>query len=281
MRRVKTCFELVIFVVVAFAVLYSQRVAISDWLREGTAPALPEAVSYQPKPEPAESQSPPPPPAPVETESLITPPSATPLQTEAAPSAPLPHAYNLSVPFTPQAPFGEWDAVHKETCEEAALYMVQAFYQGVPEGKIEAQTAENEIQKIIAFENQLFGFFEDTTVVQTATLAEMMYGFEQTEVVENPTIEQIKTAVVAGHPVIIPTAGRLLGNPYYTAPGPIYHMLVVRGYTADGKFITNDAGTKRGEAYLYDFDTVMDAMHDWNGGQDITGGRKVALVVYP
>ena len=56
-------------------------------------------------------------------------------------------------------------------------------------------------------------------------------------------------------------------------------MLVVRGFTSDGKFITNDPGTYRGEGYQYDFDTVMNAIHDWNGGEEITQGKKVALIV--
>jgi hypothetical protein len=81
--------------------------------------------------------------------------------------------------------------------------------------------------------------------------------------------------------VIVPAAGRLLGNPYFTAPGPIYHMLILRGYTASNQFISNDPGTKRGESYVYSVDTIMNAMHDWNNGEEITEGAKRVLVVYP
>ena len=74
-------------------------------------------------------------------------------------------------------------------------------------------------------------------------------------------------------------AGRLLGNPFYKAPGPLYHMLVLRGFTKT-KFITNDPGTRRGEGFQYEIKTIMEAMHDWNSG-DVLSGRKAALVVYP
>ena len=99
--------------------------------------------------------------------------------------------------------------------------------------------------------------------------------------IEDPTVDQIKAELVAGRPVIVPAAGRLLGNPYFTAPGPIYHMLVIRGYTQNDQFIVNDPGTSRGESFLYDFDTLLYALHDWNNGGEITQGRKVVIVLSP
>ena len=47
-----------------------------------------------------------------------------------------------------------------------------------------------------------------------------------------------------GVPVLLPAAGRLLRNPYFSGQGPLYHMLVVKGYTRDGKIITDDPGTR-------------------------------------
>jgi hypothetical protein len=196
------------------------------------------------------------------------------------PSNPLiPLEFNLAVPFTSQAPYANWDALHEETCEEAALYMVNAFYEGWPAGKIDPDQAEADLLKIVDFEKVLFGFFESTTAAQIAVLAEQMYGYEKAEVIENPTVEDLKTHLAAGRPVIVPSAGRLLGNPNFTGQGPLYHALVLKGYTKT-TFITNDPGTRLGADYQYDFDTVMTAMHDWNGG-DVENGAKVVVVVYP
>ncbi len=192
---------------------------------------------------------------------------------------PLPESFDLAVPFTSQAPYAAWDAVHKEACEEASLSMVHAFYEGVSGGKIEAAKAEQRIQEIVAFERKTFGFFEDTDAEQTAQIAREFYGYQKIEILIDPSVEDIKRQLVAGRPVIVPSAGRLLGNPFYNQPGPIYHMLVLRGYTKT-KFITNDPGTRRGEGYQYSFDVVMQAMRDWNNG-DVLNGRKVVLVIYP
>lgn len=196
----------------------------------------------------------------------------------------LPTEKNLAVPFTSQAPNANWDADHEEFCEEAAMLMVGRYYQG--RGFANATDAENGLQAIKQWEIGHLGFYFDTTAAENATILTGIYGVH-VELLVNPTITQIKTAIAAGHPVIVPSAGRQLGNPNFKTPGPIYHNLVIRGYTANGKFITNDPGTRKGEEYLYSEDVIMKAMHDWvpagsrivatNG--DVANGRKVVLVV--
>ncbi len=199
---------------------------------------------------------------------------------EAKPVPTLPLSINLAVPFTPQAPHANWDLPYQEGCEEASVYMVERFYEGEPEGLIEAGKADKAILSMVAFQEGLYGSALDTTVEQTGVFAEVMFG-RTYEIIDNPTLYDIQVRLAAGYPVIVPAAGRLLSNPYFTAPGPLYHMLVIRGYTEDGQFIVNDPGTRRGEAYLYDFDTLMNAMHDWNLGDEITEGKKAILMVYP
>lgn len=201
---------------------------------------------------------------------------AEPTDDSTPPSAPV--EYNLAVPFTSQAPHGIWDTVHKETCEEASTLMVAFYFDGKPPGKIDPDTAEEELQRLIAFENALFGYHEDTTAQETALVIETDYHLT-TELLLNPTVEQLKEAIASGFPVIVPAAGRLLGNPNFTPPGPIYHMLVLKGYTEDG-FITNDPGTRLGADYFYKNDVLLNAIHDWNGGA-VELGEKIVIVVKP
>ena len=87
----------------------------------------------------------------------------------------------------------------------------------------------------------------------------------------------MKSALANGSPIIVPAAGRELANPNFTGAGPLYHMLVVRGYT-DSTFVTNDPGTRNGNGYVYKQKIIMDAMGDWNGG-DPANGAKVVIVV--
>ena len=187
----------------------------------------------------------------------------------------LPDTINLDVPFTPQAPHANWDLPYQEACEEASLLMVARYKNGNIINSPE--DADLEIRKLVEFQNNFFGDYKDTTAEETAEIARIYYGFENTEVVYDFTAEDIKKELMAGHPVIVPAAGRQLPNPYFRSPGPLYHMLVIRGYTPD-RFITNDPGTKRGEEFVYKYADLLNAVHDWNNG-DVENGRKVMIVV--
>jgi hypothetical protein len=200
-------------------------------------------------------------------------------ESEQSESDELPEEINLAVPFTPQAPHGDWSPPFKEACEEASVYMVHEYYNGVPEGTIDPNKAEDDIRQIVEFEKSIFGYYKDTTAQKTGIFAEQFYGFTRIETIKNPTIDEIKRHVAAGRPVIVPAAGRELNNPYYTPPGPYYHMYVIRGYTDDG-FITNDPGTRRGEGYVYEYQKVMESMHDYNS-EDMQKGERVVIVIYP
>src|SRR3989338_7600455 len=186
---------------------------------------------------------------------------------------------NLAVPFTVQAPTTDWNQPYQDACEEASVLMVKEYYAKGPR-LIDPDVATKEILAMVAFEDQLFGYNIDTTVAETALFAEEMYGL-QAEILENPTVEQLKVRLDKGQPIIFPAAGQVLKNPYFTPPGPTYHMAVIRGYTKNNLFIVNDPGTKRGNAYVYSFDTLMSAIHDWNAGADILEGKKVVLILHP
>ena len=305
MKTIKRVIELIILLIALGAALYTQRVPILDWVREMSEPPLPEAISYETVTEETiegevgieeegaeeaiEEALPP-----TQEEASVTevgeeeevvveedPESDEETLEPTLEGTILPASINLAVPFTSQAPHGSWTEPYQEACEEASVYMVEQYYAGEREGVINPDKADLDLLNIVAFEEELFGYYEDTTAEQTGTFAELMFGFSNVILIEDPTVEDIKAQLAAGYPVIVPAAGRLLGNPYFTAPGPVYHMLVIRGYTVGNKFIVNDPGTRHGEAYLYDFETIMSAMHDWNGGGEITGGRKVVLVIQP
>lgn len=185
-------------------------------------------------------------------------------------------AINLAVPFTVQAPYANWDEVHQEFCEEASILMAVSYIKGwdIPSSEI----ADQKMFEIKTFEEQYFGYYKDTTVEETATILKEFYGIGDVKVVYDPTVKDIKEALSENKAVIVPAAGRQLGNPYFRRPGPLYHMLVIKGYTKEGNFITNDPGTRRGADFIYSPNVLMNAIHDWNGG-NVDFGRKVMIVV--
>lgn len=157
----------------------------------------------------------------------------------------------LNVDFTSQAPFGIWDKTHNDACEEAAMVMAYSWAKNID---LNPEIAEKEILKLVDWQNGNFGFFKDTNAQQTAEMAKKVYGLESGLILK-PTLEQLKSELRKGNLIIMPMAGRLLGNPFFRPPGPSYHMLVIKGYDSRG-FITNDPGTRHGKDYRYSFETT-------------------------
>lgn len=181
---------------------------------------------------------------------------------ESAP-APAPEALRLAVPFISQAPKKNWDVQHEDYCEEAALLMVEAFLNHKTYSVDQQETA---LAALYDWQMKNFGHFESTSVAEVVRLAREALKLKNVQVVENPTYEKIRELVAAGHPLIIPANGRALKNPFFKNGGPAFHMLVVRGFTKEGDFITNDPGTQHGENFVYKRAVLMNALHDWDGG---------------
>ncbi|MEI6587377.1 MAG: C39 family peptidase [Candidatus Moraniibacteriota bacterium] len=188
----------------------------------------------------------------------------------------LPTKMLIDVPFTSQAPLSKWDAYHEEACEEASLLMVEYFLKNK---KLTPALAEKEIQALIAYEIKNTKGYEDSNTEETVKLGADYYGLKNLRVVYDFTPADLKKYLAQKKPIIIPAAGRLLGNPNFTAPGPLYHNLVLIGYDGD-TIITNDPGTRKGQSYRYDIKTLFSAIHDFPGDKNkIEKGRKAMIVI--
>jgi hypothetical protein len=239
------------------AAAYVERVKIRDWYEVATRAPLPpplEVTEFTPVAEQTK---------PAGTKPVVP------------QSAGLPAQINLAVPMVYQAPFSNWDEVHEETCEEASMLMIQGYLRNVK--SYTRQQMEDELLKIVKYEVDTFGYFEDTTAKETVKVMKEYFGMKNVSIVPLTSAEQIKTYLASGVPVTVPASGTLLKNPNFRNGGPPYHMIVIKGYTKDGYFIANDPGTRLGADFLYKEATIMEAAHDWNGG-DVLKGDKLLIV---
>ncbi|MFH0952511.1 MAG: C39 family peptidase [Patescibacteria group bacterium] len=188
---------------------------------------------------------------------------------------PLPAEFNLSVPFTTQAPQANWNLPYQEACEEASAAIVHYYW--ADKSFDTPEIADAEILALVDFQTTTYGSYLDTTAEETARFIRDYYGYKTVDVIYDPTIEQIKREVFSGYPVIVPAYGKVLDNPNFRSGGPLYHMLVIKGYTTE-RWITNDPGTRKGADFTYTYDNLMNAMGDWNDG-DPANGRPVMIVV--
>ncbi|MGB2762587.1 MAG: C39 family peptidase [Minisyncoccales bacterium] len=190
---------------------------------------------------------------------------------------PIPESFELDIPFITQAPFRNWkEEPFNHTCEEAAVLMVHYYLEEIKE--VDENQTKKELLDLVDFQIKNYGFHEDTSTAQTAKLIKDYYGYK-TQVYYDISLEDIKKEISKGNPVIIPTAGRLLENPNYTPPGPVYHMLVIKGYNQNG-FITQDPGTYRsGKNKTYSNAILEKAIHDWDENEKNIEKTKSAMIV--
>ncbi len=180
----------------------------------------------------------------------------------------------LEVPFSSQAPFANWDNLHEEACEEMSLIMVKFYFD---KKKLSPKIAENEIQKLKDYQLLKNGHYMDSDMNELSKIADEYYKMKNFRIIENVTKDKILENLTKGGPVIVPTAGRVLGNPNFSGLGPLYHNLVIVGFDESG-FITNDPGTRNGKYYHYDFKILMNAIHDFPGNKKgIIKGEKRAI----
>lgn len=200
-----------------------------------------------------------------------------PISADAAPKQPI---ILIDVPFTVQAPFAEWkNPVYEYGCEEASIVMAMNWVSGKALTK---KSASREIAALAAFEKKKYGYYEDSSAADVARLIRDYYGYHSVSVQEDITVDDIIAELKKGNILIVPVNGQKVKNPYYTPPGPVEHMMVVRGYVPNTReLIVNDPGTRRGEAFRYPRAVLQAALQDYPSGfkEPIRETKKVMLVI--
>ena len=144
----------------------------------------------------------------------------------------------LSVPYTTQVLDGKWVDPWRNACEEASMMMVDEYYRGEPGGKITKARAKNLLLPFFTLENKLFGSNSDTNATRTAKVIDQHTSYNA-NIVRSPSLEDIKTEIEAGRPVITLHYGFPLKNTnlHFRRIGSSYHMMVITGlnhrYTYD------------------------------------------------
>ncbi|MCX6799578.1 MAG: C39 family peptidase, partial [Candidatus Falkowbacteria bacterium] len=171
----------------------------------------------------------------------------------------------LDVPFTSQAPFGEWKLdMFQDACEEASMIMAMTF---IKKEKLTPKIAKEKITAISNFEFTQDKNYHDRSAKDTTQLIKDYYKYQNIEYKEKVTLKNIIAEIDEGNLIIAPMNGQKLKNIYFTAPGPINHMLLIIDYDRDKKeFITNDPGTRRGKNFRYKENILFNALRDYPTG---------------
>ncbi len=185
-----------------------------------------------------------------------------------------PSSLLVKVPFTSQAPTANWDELHNEACEEASAIMVQAYFNNIT--SLPPEYVEREITKLTQWQDQNYGYHLSINTQEAAHMIEEVYGLK-TDIVDMSE-KTVKQALLDNKLIIWAGNGRLIGNPNFRAPGPIYHMLVIKGWNQDG-LITNDPGTRKGNNYQYSYHILYTAAGNYDHDSHETDPAKKQIII--
>lgn len=192
----------------------------------------------------------------------------------------LPNRHLIRTAFIPQAPEKNWDQPWQDACEEAALLNLYFYY----------QQQNPDIPQMLSAYQKLFDYQQekewggDINLSQMASMSADLWDY-QTKIIENPSPNDIKTAISQDIPVIITANGKTLfkENKNFKSGGPWYHSLVILGYDDDQQqFIVHDVGTRLGAYFRYSYQTLLESIHDFPTSlkkEDINQGTPRVLLL--
>ncbi len=185
-----------------------------------------------------------------------------------------------NVPFTSQAPFGDWaDQRQQDGCEEASALMAVKWARG------QSLTKDEALKEITGMSDWLLKNYGEYRDISTQNMIDWIFkdyfNYNKAVLVHEITVNDIIQELAKGNLVLTPMNGQIMHNPNYKHPGPPRHMIVIRGYDpAAKKFITNDPGTRNGELYRYDATVLYEAIRDYpTGYHEIIAEIKKTMII--
>jgi len=184
--------------------------------------------------------------------------------------------------FVTQAPFAEWDDRRQhEGCEEASALMAIYWARGE---SFDRYKAREEILAASHYEEERLGFYEDTSIDDTAEyIVAGYFGHENFEVMHDVSVADIAGELRKSRVVLVGLEGRALFNPNFPGSTPFRHMLIVIGYDSEtDEFITHDPGTRNGENYRYSAEVMQGALLDYPSGYrlPVVAGRTGLISIW-
>jgi hypothetical protein len=192
----------------------------------------------------------------------------------------LPNKHIITMAFVPQAPAKDWSQPWQDACEEAALLTVNYYY--LHENP-SADKMINDLNSEFKYESTL-NWEISINLSQISKLAIDLYHLKP-QIIDNPTVDDIKKYISQNIPVIVPASGKTLfkENSHFKSGGPWYHNLVVLGYDDNRQqFIVHDVGTQFGAYYRYSYKLLLSSIHDFppdGKKENIINGAKNVLVL--
>lgn len=194
-----------------------------------------------------------------------------------------PSKVSLPVPFYWEIPDGVWVRPWNGACEESAISAAEGYYLGRPKQIVSKADEKRQMLPLFPIEDKLFGYDSDTDAAENLKLINDYTSFDAI-LKTNPTLDEIKAELAAGHPVISMHYGYALKNPRhrFRAGASSYHVMTITGYDdSTGEFLVNDPELPDGIDFRYKYDIILTTLHDFNHTTKHADGPAVVLFTRP
>jgi hypothetical protein len=207
-------------------------------------------------------------------------PSATVGEGSVVPPSVLPAQIFLQVPFTTQAPLGNW-AQHQESCEAANLTQLWLYWNHNQSVIIDPHLADAYIRTIDGWKPR-----PDLNDTMLGQLAQQHWGYTYRLVPNDPQV--IAQQLSAGRPLLAEVRTHGLGNPHY--PGyyshyeqtawSVPHFVTIVGYDKTGVWL-NDPGISWGRGYHITYAQLTHAIADLTQHHPALDNGNMLLLIAP
>ncbi len=180
----------------------------------------------------------------------------------------LPKEKEINVKFYSQFPLdiATWIKYHEpyqNFCEESSLLN---WYYYLVWKEPNLKEYNKDLLKLKELEDLLFEFWYKHTSIQDTLKLLIAFQDKQKvfwEIIENPTIQIIKEHISKWDLIIAPLYWKWLSNNLFRGWWPIYHNLIIKGYT-EQNFITNEVWISKWDWFMYNQEELIKNIYNYD-----------------
>lgn len=168
----------------------------------------------------------------------------------------------LNIKFYSQFPLDittwrKYNEPYQNFCEEASLLN---WYYYLTWKEPDLKEYDKDLIKLKEIEDLLFEWWYKHTNIEDTLKLLIAFQWDNQEIlweiIENPTVEDIKYNISIWNPVLVPVYWKWLSNNLFIGWWPVYHNLLIKWYT-EQNFIVNEVWVSKWDWYNYKIEELM------------------------
>lgn len=176
----------------------------------------------------------------------------------------IPEEKLLDIKFYSQAINWNFSEPYENFCEEASFLN---WYYFLIWKSPDLEKYDEDLWKIKQIEDEILDLWYKHTSLQDTLKASLVFQWDDVkvdwEIIENPTIQNIKKNIVMWNPIIAPLHWKSLHNDLFLDWGPGCHNVLIKWYNKDN-FIVNEVWISKWDSFEYPQNLIMQNIFNYD-----------------